>query len=154
MYLLKNIYLIIFGCSILHVFEEFVYPGGFANEFKQMLLKINLKMTNAWLVVTNIMFLTIVTSTLFIENTLFGLSVISITLLNGLLHIGKSLQVKRYFPGLITAALFYIPIGIFSFWSFDLNLIQKIQCLVLGLLMHLVPFLLLLRIFKNKIKNN
>lgn len=147
-YLLENIYLFLIAFSCLHVFEEFVYPGGFAAEFKKMTAAINLKITNGWLVMTNLMFLGVITLTLLVNTKTFGLSVISITFINGLLHIGKSIHAKRYFPGLITAVLLYIPTGIFAFNSFGLSPVQKLICFFMGLAMHLVPYILLFFSFR------
>lgn len=145
----KQICILLNIFSVLHIIEEYLLPGGFGREFKQMALKVNLNISNTWLVTTNIMFLAIVISTMFIENKMFCLSIISIAFLNGLLHIGKSIDVKRYFPGLYTAMLLYIPLGAVSFFNFDLTLTQKILSLLTGLLMHLFPFLLLKVSFKR-----
>lgn len=134
----------------MHVLEEFVFPGGFAAEFKRMASVIHLKITNRWLIVTNILFLSVVTLSVLINTKAFGLSVITVTFINGLLHIGKSIQVKRYFPGLVTAILFYIPAGVFAFCSFNLSLPQKVLCFLIGFLMHLTPFVLLITVFKSK----
>lgn len=146
-YLSVNIYLLLLIFSMLHVFEEFVFPGGFAGEFKKMTATINLKITDSWLMVTNILFLGAVTSTLFINRESYGLSVISIVFINGILHIGKSIQVRRYFPGLITALLFYLPVGVYAFSSYNLSFRQKMICFVIGVFLHLLPFVLLITVF-------
>lgn len=152
-YLYANKYILLLVISILHVIEEFVFPGGFAKEFKKMTAVININITNQWLLVTNILFISLVFSSVVINTETFGLSVVSIIFINGLLHIGKSIQVKRYFPGLLTAIFLYIPAGVFAFSSFGLPPVKKFVCLLMGLLMHLVPFILLLTVFRLKINH-
>lgn len=143
----NNIYILLNIFSVLHILEEYVWPGGFDKKFKVMARKIGLNITTFWLVLTNLMFIGVVISTLIVNNRLFCLSVFSIILINALLHIGKSIQAKGYFPGVVTASLFYFPLAIYSFLNSDLNYIQKGLAFTLGLLMHLSPFLVL--IIKN-----
>jgi hypothetical protein len=137
-----ELFLMLFASSILHQFEEFVYPGGFAMQFREMTLKVGIKITNNWLFVTNILFLGVIILALFFGNPFFRLGVISIVLINCLLHIGKSLHLRGYFPGLITSLLLYLPIAIFAFTGSELSISQKIFCFFGGLLMHAFPFLL------------
>ena len=37
-----------------------------------------------------------------------------VVLLNGLAHVGQAIAMKRYNPGLLTAALFFLPLSIFA----------------------------------------
>lgn len=129
--------------SLLHVFEEFVYPGGFASKFKSMMSKIGKTISTTWLIITNLMFLLAVSSVLFIQNKLYIMSIVSIVFLNACLHIGKSIHAKGYFPGLFTALFLYIPIYILGIIYTHLNFSQVMICLSVGALLHSFPFLIL-----------
>lgn len=107
--------------ALVHIFEEYVFPGGFEGKFREMLARVNLKVTNSWLIFTNILFLSVVVFAQTNDNIFLGLAIVSIAFINGLLHIRKSIHARRYFPGLESAAFLYIPLGILTFLNVDLT---------------------------------
>ncbi len=135
--------------ALVHIFEEYVFPGGFEEKFREMLDRINLKVTNSWLIVTNILFLSGVVLVQVNENVFFGFTIVSVAFINGLLHMGKSIHARRYFPGLVSAAFLYIPLGIISIVSVKLTLLEKVLGIVGGMALHAVP-LLVLAIYFNR----
>jgi len=136
--------------ALAHLFEEFVFPGGFEGEFKEMLARINLQVTNSWLIFTNILFLSGVVFTQLNGDVFFGFTIISVAFINGLLHVGKSIQVRRYFPGLISASFLYIPLGIYSIIGVELTPGKKVLGILGGLALHAFPFLLLITVLKKR----
>jgi len=46
----------------------------------------------------------------------FGLVGIWLTLLNGLIHIAQAVALRRYNPGLVTAAALFLPLGLAGVW--------------------------------------
>lgn len=46
----------------------------------------------------------------------FGLIGIWLTLLNGLIHIAQGVALRRYNPGLVTAAVMFLPLGFAGVW--------------------------------------
>ena len=53
---LQNIYFILLCSAVLHVTEEFLYPGGFADEFKSFVKKLGLEIKNYQILIINILF--------------------------------------------------------------------------------------------------
>jgi hypothetical protein len=51
----------------------------------------------------------------------FGLIGIWLTLLNGIIHIAQGVALRRYNPGLVTAALLFLPLGIAGVWVLGLS---------------------------------
>lgn len=145
-----NVSNLLLFAALVHIFEEFVIPGGFEREFKEMLARINLEVTNSWLIFTNILFLSGVVYAQLSESVFFGFTIISIAFINGLLHVGKSIQVRRYFPGLISASLMYLPLGVYSIVACELQPGKKVLGFMFGLALHTVPLVMLMTVFKTR----
>ncbi|MBN8699623.1 MAG: HXXEE domain-containing protein [Chitinophagales bacterium] len=139
--------------SVLHIAEEFLRPGGFFREYRIMMKAIGLDARPRDMVFINTLFLSAVVSTVIAlpASYFWALSVISLTTVNGILHIGKTIQQKKYFPGLATALLLYLPLGIVSFFVLPLPATAKLLAALTGIGLHAVPFLILLvRRFRKK----
>lgn len=139
--IMHHIPLVILLASLLHIGEEFIYPGDFGPRFKSMMAGIGIRISNTWLILTNVVFLLAVTSILFTDRLFYHQSIVSILITNALLHIGKSIHSKSYFPGLVTAVLLYIPIGLVSFVTVELSPGFKALSFTTGVLLHGVPFI-------------
>lgn len=50
----------------------------------------------------------------------FGLIAVYLPIINGLLHIGQAIAMRRYNPGLLTAIALFLPIGAYAIWQIDL----------------------------------
>lgn len=146
-----NVHNFLLLAALVHVFEEFVFPGGFETEFKAMLSRINLQVTNSWLIFTNLLFLSGVVITQFSNSVFFGFTIISVAFINGLLHLGKSIHVRRYFPGVISACFLYIPLGIFSIIGAELTPGEKVLGILCGLGLHGFPLVMLVIFFKRRV---
>jgi hypothetical protein len=135
--------------GILHVLEEFVYPGGFTAFMKKMAPWFAPFVTPAFGIVINglFLFLTILAALLGRAIPVFGLSVAALLGINGLTHTLGALRVRRYAPGLLTGILLYPPLAILAYsWfllSGGVSIGQGVGSLVLGAAYQLVPILYL-----------
>ena len=151
-FILANLYLILTVCAVLHVFEEFVYPGGFAKNFKPILSEFGLIITNFQILLINTLFFSLIFIVLFWHNELplIALSAIFLVGINGILHVLTSIRLHRYFPGLITGALLYIPLSVITYLNVHGDF--KLKALLLALALHAVPFIVILtgKLFTKK----
>lgn len=73
----------------------------------------------------------------------FSMSVASLLLTNGLVHVGACVRFRHYVPGVISAVLLYIPLSLYAYMSFiksgQLSVNGVIISGVLGLLYQAVP---------------
>lgn len=129
----------------LHVLEEYFYPGGFPDFMKRMSPAFAPLITTKFAIVINGLFLVlcILGAIVGTDALVFSLSIASLLVSNGLIHLMGSLRARRYAPGLITGILLYIPLGIMTysfFWnSGELSESQAIISVLLGLAYQIVP---------------
>lgn len=148
---LQNIYFILLGSAVLHMTEEFLYPGGFADEFKSFVKKLGLEINNYQILIINILFLSLVIFVVFFGNKypLIGLSAVFLVMLNGAAHIFQTINLKRYFPGVITGTLLYLPAGVLALVYYDVEVSRKIIAMFIAAVFHLIPFLIIIFFRKN-----
>lgn len=76
---------------------------------------------------------------------LFSSSIFSLLLINALTHIAPTIRKKRYSPGLFSAILLFIPIGIFDYASIlsdnSMSLSELVVSIIIGLFWMSVPFI-------------
>lgn len=131
--------------GMLHVLEEYYYPGGFPDFMKRMSPAFAPFVTTSFAIIINGLFLLlcILASIVGKKMLVFSLSIAALLFTNGLVHILGSLRARRYAPGLITGVLLYIPLGITAyslFWNLgELSINQGIFSLLLGLAYQVVP---------------
>jgi hypothetical protein len=100
------------AAAVLHFVEEFVYPGGFLRWMAIFFPRGGLTVADA--VVINAAFFALVFSPLTgraADTPILSLSVPSLLLANGALHLLGTFVTKRYSPGVVTAVLLYFPIA-------------------------------------------
>ncbi len=153
-WLLQNIYFILLGSVILHMTEEFLYPGGFADDFKSFIKKLGLEINNYQIVTINILFLSLILFVVLFGNNypLIGLSAVFLAMLNGAAHIIQTVNLKRYFPGVITGTLLYLPAGLLAMGYYDVAFSKKIIAMFIAAIFHLIPFLIII-IFRKNVKS-
>jgi hypothetical protein len=132
--------------SWLHLFEEFVFPGGFLRWIKTWFPSARLTVADA--VVINALFLAFVALPLLSNvsaTPIVALSIPAILIINAFLHAGGTIATRRYSPGVVTAVLLYWPIGGYAVYSMAQNWNLKGATLAKGLLLgagwHSIPFL-------------
>jgi hypothetical protein len=135
----------IVAAAVLHVLEEYFYPGGFPDFMKRMSPSFAPFITTKFAIVINGLFLVlcILGASVGRDALVFSLSIASLLISNGLIHLAGSLRARRYAPGLITGVLLYIPLGITAyifFWdSGQISVTQGIVSVLLGLAYQVVP---------------
>lgn len=147
----------LFAAAVLHVIEEFFLPGGFLNWVKKNAPGIAGRVNAKLAVIVNTLFLLLCLTAVFLGGRypLFALSVAGLVLVNGTAHLISSIAKKSYSPGLITSLLFYIPLPVYIFISFNLSSAEILKLLLYGVLYHLaVPVFLFAPFNKPKLKDD
>ncbi len=108
------------GAAVVHVVEEFVYPGGFMDVMKRFNPQFTPFITVRFAVIINGLFLLLcVLAAIVGENSLiFGLSVASLLFINALVHIGATLRARGYAPGIVSSVLLYLPLSLYAYYVF------------------------------------
>jgi hypothetical protein len=133
------------GAALLHVFEEYVYPGGFPDFMKQSSPALAPFITTNFAVIVNGLFLVLCLwgAKLGRDALVFSLSIASLLITNGLMHLIGSQRARRYAPGLVSGLLLYIPLGITAYAYFlgsgQISVPQALLSALLGLAYQLVP---------------
>jgi len=133
------------GAALLHVFEEYFYPGGFPNFMKRSSPAFAPFITTNFAIIINGLFLVlcILGAILGRDAPVFSLSIASLLVSNGLIHLAGSLRARRYAPGLVSGLLLYIPLGITAYVLFlgsgQVSIAQVLLSALLGLAYQLVP---------------
>ena len=133
------------GAAVLHVLEEYFYPGGFPNFMKKNSPVFAPFVTTTFAILINGLFLVLcVLGAIFGARSLvFGLSIASFLIFNGLTHLGGSLRVGKYAPGMVSGLLLYLPLGITAYTLFlrsgQLLLPQVLLSVLLGITYQFIP---------------
>ena len=131
--------------SMLHMVEEFFFPGGFMAVMKQMSPAFAPFVNVQVAIVINGLQLLLCVIVIFVGagNLAFSLSTAVLLFINGLMHLGGAIRLKGYAPGVITGSIIYIPLSVYSFYHFaaigQLNTGDAVTAGVLGILYQLVP---------------
>lgn len=125
--------------ALLHIFEEYVYPGRFPEAIKKLIPRADHLFTKSFHIIVNTLFLLLCLVGVCIgkSNLIFSLSVFGLVFINALLHIRGAIVNKRYYPGLISSILLYIPLAVFAFYFFlssrQLTWLHGIYSFMLGI---------------------
>jgi hypothetical protein len=141
------------GAAILHVLEEYGYPGGFSAFMRKMAPPFAPFVTARFALIINGLFLLlcVLAASVGQQSLAISLSIAGLCLLNGLAHATGSIRSRQYVPGLVTGLFLYIPLGITAYYLFSrsgqLSVWQGAMSGILGLAYQAVPlgYLLLRR---------
>jgi hypothetical protein len=128
------------GAAAIHIFEEYVYPGGFSDALRNLLPRATPLLTPKFHFAVNGVFILLCLSSALIgkTNLVLSLSVFSLVFANAVLHIRGAIVTKRYYPGVISGALIYIPLAVYAYSVFlssrQLTWLQAGLSFVLGVL--------------------
>jgi hypothetical protein len=131
--------------AVLHILEEYVYPGGFPDFMKGMAPRFASSITTEFAVVINGGFLLLcLSAAVFGPSTpVFSLSIAALLFINGLTHFLGSLRLRGYAPGAITGVLLYMPLAVMAYSLFlrsgELSLGQLVLSILLGVAYQAVP---------------
>jgi len=134
-----------FIVSVIHMGEEYFYPGGFMDVMKRLNPKFGPFVTVPMAVIVNglQLLLCILAVWVWKDAFVFSMSVAGLLFINGLTHLLGGLRLKAYVPGVVTGLLLYVPLSLYAYHlsinSGRLTLNGVIVTGVLGLLYQLVP---------------
>jgi hypothetical protein len=98
--------------AVLHVIEEYVYPGGF---LRWLRIAVGVAPSVAEAIVINALFLGLVATPIFGEvSSVFAQSIPALLLANGVAHVVGTVLTTRYSPGVITSVLVFFPLGTYA----------------------------------------
>lgn len=133
--------------SCAHVVEEYLWPGGFLQAAREIAPGVFRHATLPIVVGVNAAMIAgcLEGARRSPRSPFLGLSMASLLYLNALLHLGASLKIKRYVPGLATGLALYIPLSIKAFSTYrrskDYRPSIAWGVAFLGLLWHSIPFI-------------
>ncbi len=131
--------------SLIHMGEEYIYPGGFPEFMKRMNPRFASHVTTGFAVIMNgLQLLLCILAWVVKENNLvFSLSVAGLLFVNGWMHLIGSIRAKTYAPGLVTGIVLYLPLSVYAyslFWnSGQLTVLEALTTVILGALYQLLP---------------
>lgn len=108
------------GAAAVHIFEEYVYPGGFRDALRKLLPRAAHLSTSRFHLSVNGLFLLLCFASALIgkTNLVLSLSVFSLVFVSAVLHIRGAIVTKRYDPGVVSGALVYIPLAVYAYYVF------------------------------------
>lgn len=106
--------------ALLHIFEEYRFPGGFPVAMKRMRPEWEAIITPGIHIAINTAFVLLVLTGALVgeRNLVFSLSVAGLLFFNAILHLVGTVRGGRYMPGLITAVALYIPLSSYAFATY------------------------------------
>jgi hypothetical protein len=131
--------------SIVHITEEYVYPGGFPTVMKRTAPRFAPLITTRFAVIINGLQLILCVVAIIVgqRNLVFSLSVAGLLMVNGLAHIGASIRRRGYAPGVLSGLVLYLPLSLYAYASFitagQLTASEVLVTGVLGTLYQAVP---------------
>jgi Protein of unknown function with HXXEE motif len=133
------------AASIVHMLEEYIFPGGFMRVMRGFNPRFAPYMTVPMAVAVNGLQLLLCAAAILVGVKLlpFSLSVAGLLFVNGWVHILGSFRLKRYVPGAISGTLLYIPLSVAAYAYFlgtgELMLRGLFVSVILGVLYQLIP---------------
>jgi hypothetical protein len=131
----ETIFWLVLAVSTIHVAEE--YAAGWVKFVNSFHNPIGHTTMGAFYLVNGIFILLCVLAALLNASfIIFSLSIAALLFINALIHIGGTVKLKRYNPGVVTAVLLYLPLSIHAYYLYDqaglLGLTNLILSIVLG----------------------
>jgi hypothetical protein len=101
--------LLILACAVVHVAEEFILDWtSWTNQF---IAGVTLTQFIFW----NVLFLALCVAGVFSPSPILQLSLASLVVLNAFIHLAPSLVLWQYSPGLVSALVLYLPVGVSAY---------------------------------------
>jgi Protein of unknown function with HXXEE motif len=110
--------------AVIHIFEEFVFPGGFKAWWCAYRPDIAASVTNRFLVVINVVLVLFSANVALAAQVRRGngvaawLALAALLAENAVFHIVGAIQTRRYSPGMISGILLYIPLALYGYAYF------------------------------------
>ena len=117
-----------------HVFEEFVFPGGFGDWDRAYRKEIAASITTPFHIFINVLFIALCFLPFFLNPeyaVAWWICMASILLVNAAFHIQGAFKTRKYSPGMVTSIVLYVPVAVYGYWFFlSANLTSLEQALV------------------------
>lgn len=139
------IYWAFLGAAILHILEEYVFPGGFMTFMQQAVPRFASQITVHFSLLINGLFLALCLLAVILgpDQPVFGLSVAWLLFFNGVIHILTSWRWRAYTPGLVSSLLLYLPLAIVGLALITtqgtIDFGGMVAAVLLGIFYQLVP---------------
>jgi hypothetical protein len=138
--------LILAACIMMHVTEEFLFPGGFIEWYKEFRPALAAGIKPGYIVWINALMIGICNVSLYLGPTVHGATiwytVAAIGAINACFHIIGVFSLKKYSPGVVTGVLLYIPLFIYGSWyllsSDTISLVRAGGCIAAAIAYHVV----------------
>jgi hypothetical protein len=108
--------------ALAHIFEEFVFPGGFAQWDREFRPSIRESITPRLHIVANALLLLLCVSVVIDAPTPLGvpmwLGVSALLASNAIFHVVGAIRLRRYSPGVVTGVGLYIPLALYGYAYF------------------------------------
>ena len=137
-----------------HQFEEYVYPGGFKERLNETLGSAGSDFPlnderSFWINVPFVWVAMPLAAIIGLRVVIIPSTLVAISTLNGLLHVGMAIRIKRYNPGLIASFFLNVPLGCYTFillFQSDAATLEALSiAAVLGLILHAMLMIYLIR---------
>jgi hypothetical protein len=131
--------------SIVHMGEEYFYPGGFMSLMKRLNPGFASFVTTRMAVLINGLQLLLCVAAIVVgrKALAFSTSPAALLFINGLIHLGACFRIRGYAPGVISGILLYLPLSVYTYCVFvgsgQLTVSATIISCLLGLFYQAVP---------------
>jgi hypothetical protein len=135
----------ILGAGILHVLEEYAWPGGFIRSMRRLVPPVAAAATpRVAIAINGLMFIGYVAAALLgARAPAFSLSAAALGFWNAMFHVGGSVRSRGYAPGTATGLLLYVPLAAYAYLAFSqaglLSAATFVVSFATGLLYHAIP---------------
>jgi len=112
------------AAAVLHIFEEFVFPGGFREWYSTYKPHIKKSISKRFLFLINLGLLILCYDIGALKDSsintsiILWLGVMALLAANGAWHIRAALKTKTYSPGVVTGIIIYIPLAVYGYIYF------------------------------------
>jgi hypothetical protein len=109
------------SAAILHIIEEFAFPGGFTAWYRNYKISVSSSFTVRYLISINIILVVLCVLPLMLDASngiALWLTMASVVFFNAFFHIRGMVRTRTYIPGVVSSIIFYIPLAIYGYWYF------------------------------------
>src|ERR1700754_4536117 len=108
------------ACIMLHVTEEFLFPGGFIEWYQELVPSKTAGIRPGYLVWINTLMIGVcvipAAGAAAGTNFIAWYAVAAIAGANAIFHIAGVVKLKKYSPGVVTGVLLYLPLACYGTW--------------------------------------
>jgi len=127
------------ACVVLHIFEEFVWPGGFLAWHRSYRPELGESITPRFAVIANLV-LVVGTVVLGLMGASWSRSLslwfvlAALLAANAIWHIHGAIRTRRYSPGVVTGATLYLPLLMGGLWYYLVIRSASLETIAVGCL--------------------